>query len=263
VKPSGPPSEDSGSEATQVVPQATPPARPGPEPTQVVQPGAPIPPPYSPPGGIPPAPGQPGGPPPQGYGPPPGYGAPPQYGAPQQDWSGGQPGGYGQPGQQQWGGQPQQQWGGQPQQGQWGGTAAQSGGAYPVARPKEVDTAYLVFTIGGGLSVLAGILALFSSPFSGIINILVGGGVIALAWFMRSGQDWARLFLMILAGVGIALLILSMIILLSFAGGYAIIPILIMLIEAAALGFGIYLLLQPNSTAWFKAQQAQPGAPRY
>lgn len=189
-----------------------------------------------------------------------------------------QQGGYPQ-GQQQSGGYPQQ--GGYPQgQGQPGfpppPPLGHSDTAAPV-KPKAVETAYLLWLVAAGVSILSSILGFFTAEaileetlgdlgpefraaieaqgpsYGGLIFSLVIAAVwVVVVMQMRKGANWARILLTVLGVISVLFGILGVFVLFS-VGFLGIIQGLLSLVGYAAIVGGIIFMFKPESNQYFKA----------
>ncbi len=181
----------------------------------------------------------------------------------------------------QQGGYPQgQQQGGYPQQGQGGfpppPPLGYSDTAAPV-KPKAIDTAYLLWLVAAGVSILSSIIGFFTAQaileetlgdlgpefrsaieaqgpsYGGIIFSLAISAIwIAVVMQMRKGANWARILLTVLGVISVLFGILGVFVLFSI-GFLGIIQGLLSLVGYAAIVGGIIFMFKPESSQYFKA----------
>lgn len=188
-------------------------------------------------------------------------------------------GGYNQGGQPQQPGYPQQQ-PGYPQQGGYPPAApplSQSELNAP-ARPKSVDTAYLLWLIAAGIGILANLIGFFTAEAlakqtleslnldaSGVeiepsYGSLIFSLAISLVWIlvvmqMRKGANWARILLTVLGGLSIlfGLIGLLAIGLLFAIGAMGAIQGLLGVAQLAVIIGAIVFMFKSDSNYYFKA----------
>jgi hypothetical protein len=193
-----------------------------------------------------------------------------------------QQGGY--PQGQQPGGYPQQ--GGHPQQGQPGFPPPPPlgyGDTAPAVKPKAIDTAYLLWLVAAGASILSNILSFFTAKalaekvakdivgtsdlgpefqkaleasgpsYGGIIfSLVIAAAWIAVVMQMRKGANWARILLTVLGGISLLFGIIG--IWVYFGLGFlGLLQGLLALVSYAAIAGGIFFMFKPESNQYFKA----------
>ncbi|WP_433266066.1 hypothetical protein ACQPZF_39795 [Actinosynnema sp. CS-041913] len=192
----------------------------------------------------------------------------------------------------QQGGYPQQP-GGQPPQGQPQGFPQQPG--YPPqapplspgelsrpARPKSVDTAFLLWMISAGLGILSTIVSFLTaeelakataerllgtsvdpvlvegaqpSYGSGIFSLILFALWIVVVFQMRNGANWARIVLAVLGGLGVLGGILGLFAMgLLFGLGFlGVIQVLFNLVQLALTIGALVFMFKSESNYYFKA----------
>jgi hypothetical protein len=184
----------------------------------------------------------------------------------------------GHPQGQQPGGYPQQ--GGYAQQGQPGFPAPPPLGHSDMAsavKPPAVDTAYLLWLVAAGVSILANIIGFFTAQaileqtlgdlgpefraaieaqgpsYGGIIFSLIISAIwVVVVMQMRKGANWARILLTVLGAISVLFGILGLFVLFS-VGFLGIIQGLLQLIGYAAIVGAIVFMFKPESNQYFKA----------
>ncbi|MBB5954726.1 hypothetical protein FHS29_001296 [Saccharothrix tamanrassetensis] len=182
--------------------------------------------------------------------------------------------------QQQPGGYPQQPQQGHPQQPGYPPQApplSQGELARP-ARPKSVDTAFMLWMVGAGVGILSSIISFITvqaiydellkdvdpslrgsvpSPGYGgaIFSLILSAVWILIVFQMRNGANWARIVLAVLGGIGV---IGGLVGLLSFGvlfsiGFFGVIQALLSLVSLAVTIGALIFMFKPDANHYFKA----------
>src|SRR5689334_16817465 len=187
----------------------------------------------------------------------------------------------------QQGGYPQGQPGGYPQgQGQPGFPTPpplSHGEMSAPVKPKAIDTAYLLWLVAAGVSILSSILSIFNAPAlaESILKSATGANeldpavkdaldqsspsygsiifsiVIAAIWVvvvmqMRKGANWARILLTVLGGISLLFGIFTIWVYFGI-GVLGVIQGLVSLVSYAAIAGAIVFMFKPESNQFFKA----------
>ncbi|SDD43276.1 hypothetical protein [Actinokineospora iranica] len=148
------------------------------------------------------------------------------------------------------------------------------------ARPKQVDTAFTLWMVSAGLSLLGFVLTLVFGQdatreaarksfedtgrpfteadvdtavtaaliFTGFFALLFFGLYLLFAFKMRAGRNWARLTLAILGGLGLLYALYGL-----AAGGQGALETVVGIVQIALVGTAIYLMYTKESSAYFDA----------
>ncbi|WP_156758031.1 hypothetical protein [Actinokineospora pegani] len=191
-----------------------------------------------------------------------------------------------QPGQSpQYGQEPQYgqapQYGQQPGQYQPMPSAPPVGHGAPPARPKQVDTSFMLWLVNAGINILSFIVTLTigadilrdqvrdqvtvggglseSEIDSAVTAALTVSGVIAVGFFalyvlfafkMRAGRNWARITLTVLGVLGVLSGLYSL-----ASGDGGVVGILLSVVQVVLIGTALFLMWQKPSTEYFEASK--------
>nr|BFE47678.1 hypothetical protein GCM10017745_11050 [Saccharothrix mutabilis subsp. capreolus] len=148
-------------------------------------------------------------------------------------------------------------------------------------RPKSVDTAFLLFMISAGLGILSSIFSFITAKeaaeaalkplrdagfdtSAAAVEPSYGGAIFSLILFavwiavvfqMRNGQNWARITLTILGGLGILFGLIGLIGigLLFSLGIFGVIQGLFNIIQLALIIGALVFMFKPDANHYFKA----------
>jgi hypothetical protein len=151
--------------------------------------------------------------------------------------------------------------------------------AAPV-KPAAIDTAFLLWLVAAGVSILSGILGFFTAgalveealsdlgelgpevraaveaqgpSYGGIIFSLVISAIwVLVVMQMRKGANWARILLTVLGAISVLFGIFGIFVLFSI-GFLGIIQGLLSLVGYVAIVGGIIFMFKPESSQYFKA----------
>jgi hypothetical protein len=151
------------------------------------------------------------------------------------------------------------------------------------ARPQAVETAYLLWLVAAGVSILANIIGFFTAAalarklvadtlgttnlgpefeamlnnsatpsYGGLIfSLLLSAVWVVVVMQMRKGQNWARIVLTVLGGLGLLFGIFGVWV--YFALGFlGLVQGLLALVSYAAIVGGIVFMFKPESNHYFK-----------
>jgi hypothetical protein len=159
-----------------------------------------------------------------------------------------------------------------------------SGQHQPAVRPQAVETAYLLWLVAAGVAILSNLIGFFTaqaivddavkdleslgdlgpefqqaladakSPgYGSIIFALILAAVwVVVVMQMRKGQNWARILLTVLGGLGVLFGIFGVAVLFS-VGFLGVVQGLLALVSYAAIVGGIVFMFKPESNHFFKA----------
>ncbi|ONI82472.1 hypothetical protein ALI22I_41110 [Saccharothrix sp. ALI-22-I] len=137
----------------------------------------------------------------------------------------------------------------------------------PPARPKSVDTAYLLWLVAAGIGILSNLIGfVIASDIAAETGVETGAGtsivslIFAVLWIlvvmqMRKGANWARIVLTVLGGlstIGNLLSLLAFGILFSI-GFLGVISALFVVASLVTIIAAIVFMFMPDSNYYFKA----------
>jgi predicted membrane channel-forming protein YqfA (hemolysin III family) len=125
-----------------------------------------------------------------------------------------------------------------------------------IDRPKSVEYAFLIFAISAGIGIVSTIAFSIYGYFAAntVLSIVLGAAVIAIAVAMRGGANWARITLTVLAGISLVFGLIglsSASFVMSFFGGLGVVLMLLSIIQLVGMAAGIFFMFRPDANRFF------------